>query len=84
LRGAQHAIASGSIDLIQFEFNEMNVMSRVFFKDFYDVLPGYSFYRMVVDGLAPMGGYVARTHEVFVLHNIIAVRDGFAAGASLA
>jgi hypothetical protein len=83
LRGAQHAIAAEAVDVIQFEFNEMNVMSRVFFKDFYDVLPGFSFYRMVVDGLAPLGAYAARTHEIFILQNVIAIRDKFAGGASL-
>jgi len=83
LRGAQRAIASGAIDVVQFEFNEMNVMSRVFFKDFYDVLPGFSFYRMVVDGLAPIGEYAARTHEVFILHNVVAMRAAFAHSASL-
>jgi FkbM family methyltransferase len=84
LRGAQSGIATGAIDIVQFEFNEMNVVSRVFFKDFYDVLPGYSFYRMVVDGLVPIGDYRARTHEMFVLHNVIAIRPGFAAGGLLA
>jgi FkbM family methyltransferase len=83
LRGAQQAIASGAIDVVQFEFNEMNVISRVFFKDFYDVLPGFSFYRMVVDGLAPIGEYATRTHEVFILHNVIAMRPAFASSASL-
>src|SRR4030088_2988751 len=71
LRGAKDAIASGAIDVVQFEFNEMNVMSRVFFKDFYEVLPGYSFYRMVVDGLAPIGGYAPRTHELFILQKVL-------------
>jgi FkbM family methyltransferase len=81
LRGAQQAIASGAIDVVQFEFNEMNVISRVFFKDFYDVLPGFTFYRMVVDGLAPLGAYSARTHEVFILHNVIAMRPAFASAS---
>ncbi len=75
LRGAHRGIIGGQIDLVQFEFNEMNVMSRVFFKDFYDVLPGFSFYRMVVNGLAPMGGYEPRTHELFILQNVVAMRD---------
>jgi len=44
----------------------MNVMSRVFFKDFYAALPGFSFFRMTTDGLAPMGPYQPRTHELFI------------------
>ncbi len=74
LRGASEAIAAGRIDVIQFEFNEMNVVSRVFVRDFYDHLRGYTLYRMVVDGLAPLGPYRARTHELFFLHNLVAVR----------
>lgn len=31
LQGAQQAITAGQIDIIQFEFNEMNIASRVFF-----------------------------------------------------
>jgi FkbM family methyltransferase len=75
LRGAQRAIKSGKVDVVQFEFNEMNVMSRVFFRDFYEALPGFSFYRMVVDGLVPIGAYQPRTHELFILQNVIAIRD---------
>jgi hypothetical protein len=54
----------------------MNVVNRVFLRDFYDELGGYSLYRMVVDGLAPLGPYRARTHELFFGHNILAIRDG--------
>ena len=77
IRGAEQAIRSGAIDIVQFEFNEMNVASRVFFKDFYDALPGFSFHHMVVNGLAPMGDYKPRTHELFILQNVVAIRDGF-------
>jgi len=77
LKGAASAISSRMIDVVQFEFNEMNVISHVFLKDFYDALPGYAFYRMVVDGLAPLGRYQARTHELFFLHNVVAIRGGF-------
>ena len=83
LRGAREAIVSGKVDVVQFEFNEMNVMSRVFFKDFYEALPGYSLYRMVVDGLAPIGAYRPRTHELFVLQNVIAIRDDLEYRAAL-
>jgi FkbM family methyltransferase len=76
IRGASNAIASKRIDIVQFEFNEMNVVNRVFLRDFYDELGGYSLYRMVVDGLAPLGPYRARTHELFFGHNILAIRDG--------
>ena len=34
LLGAKQALQANIIDVIQFEFNEMNVISRVFMKDF--------------------------------------------------
>ncbi len=83
LRGAKHAIMSGKVDVVQFEFNEMNVMSRVFFRDFYEVLPSFTFYRMVTDGLVPIGKYQPRTHELFSLQNIVAIRDNFDFGPGL-
>jgi hypothetical protein len=61
----------------------MNVINRVFLRDFYQVLEGFSFYRMVVDGLAPLGTYRARTHELFFGHNIVAIRDGLSYAADL-
>jgi FkbM family methyltransferase len=83
LKGASKSIAEGKIDVIQFEFNEMNVVSRTFLHDFYEALPRYSFYRMVVDGLAPLGKYRARTHELFFSHNIVAIRDDVAYASKL-
>lgn len=83
IRGAEHAIRSGAIDMVQFEFNEMNVASRVFFKDFYEALPGFTFHHMVVNGLAPMGAYKPRTHELFILQNVVAIREGFEQRAKL-
>jgi FkbM family methyltransferase len=83
LQGASEAIKSGRVDVVQFEFNEMNVMSRVFFKDFYGALPGFSFYHMLVDGLAPIGAYQPRTHELFILQNVIAIRDDLEYQANL-
>ena len=38
LQGAAQMINDGRIGFIQFEFNEMNVMSRCFLRDFYDLL----------------------------------------------
>lgn len=83
LRGARQAIEDGRIDLVQFEFNEMNVVSRVFMRDFYDALPGFLFYRMVVDGLVATGDYQPRTHELFIWHNVVAIRGDFEGRSSL-
>jgi len=77
LRGAQHSLARGVIGIIHFEFNEMNVVSRVFFRDFYECLPNYQFYRMLPDGLVPLGPYNPVLCEIFAYQNVVAVRDDY-------
>ncbi|MCF6407043.1 FkbM family methyltransferase [Chitinophaga filiformis] len=74
LKGARRAIASGIINVIQIEFNEMNVISRTFFKDIIDILPGYDFYRLLPDGLKAMGEYNVAAFEIFAFQNIVAIR----------
>ncbi len=73
LQGANKLIAEQKIDLIQFEFNEMHVYHRVFFKDFIDLLPDYTFYRLGPNGLLPLPKYRPLTHELFAFQNILAV-----------
>ena len=72
LLGAAKLIKSNSIKVIQFEFNEMNVVSRVFLKDFYEVLPNFSFYRLLPNKLLPLGKYDP-INEVFKIQNIVAI-----------
>jgi dynactin complex subunit len=76
LHGAKHAIEQQQIDIIHFEFNEMNVVSRVFFKDFCDILPNYTFYRMLPDGIISLGEYYPLVFEIFAFQNIVAIRKG--------
>lgn len=73
IRGAADALRSEALDIVQFEFNEMNVVSRTFFKDFYDLLPAYSFFRMLPDGLVALEDYAPLTHELFAYQNIAAI-----------
>ncbi|WP_211220669.1 FkbM family methyltransferase [Dyadobacter beijingensis] len=75
LKGASQTIEKGIIDTIQIEFNEMNVVSRTFMKDIVDLLPGYTFYRLLPDGLRPMGAYYVFTYEIFAFQNIVAMRN---------
>lgn len=72
LKGFERFIRAGKVDLIHFEFNEMNVVSRVFFKDFWDFLPDYDFYRMLPDGLVPIKKYSPVSCEIFAYQNIVA------------
>lgn len=72
LKGASTMIGASKIGIIHFEFNEMNVISRVFFRDFYQLLKGYNFFRMRKDGLIPLYDYHPR-HEIFQYQNIVAI-----------
>lgn len=72
LKGFQQFIRNNKVDLIHFEFNEMNIASRVFFKDFWDFLPNYDFYRMLPDGLVPIKNYSPVFCEIFAYQNIVA------------
>jgi FkbM family methyltransferase len=73
LKGASRLLQNRKISLIQFEFNEMNIVSRVFFKDFYDMLfPEYNFFRLLPQGLLPIKQYDSSL-EVFMFQNYLAV-----------
>jgi len=74
LMGATELIKNNKIDVIHFEFNEMNVYSRVFFRDFYELLVNYNFYRMLPDGLIFLGDYNPIHQEIFAYQNIVAIR----------
>ena len=77
LKGGVKAIRAGIFRAIQFEFNEMNVVSRVFFKDFMEVLPQYQFYRMLSGGLQRIDRYSPVRCELFAFQNIVAIlREG--------
>src|SRR5205085_11763068 len=71
LKGARRMIEQKKVNWIHFEFGEGNVFSRVFFKDYYDTLPGYKFFRVTAKGLLPLGSYGPR-HEIFFFQNIAA------------
>lgn len=75
LLGAKQTLARKKIKYIVFEFNEMHAYRRVFLRDFYDLLPGYTFYRLLPDGLGKLGPYRPITHELFAFQNIVAIRE---------
>jgi len=76
LRGGARLLAAGVIDVIQFEFNEMNVVSRVFMRDFVELLPGYEFYRLLPGSALPLGEYTPWLWEIFAFQNVVCVRKG--------
>lgn len=72
LTGSLRMIKEDKIKYIQFEFNEMNIISRVFLRDFYQILPQYDFYRLSETKLIPLGKYNS-SNEIFKFQNILAV-----------
>jgi FkbM family methyltransferase len=74
LRGAEKALADNMIDMVQIEFNEMNTVSRVFFKDFYQLLHNYRCYRLLPDGLLPIPKYRPLMCELFAFQNVLFIR----------
>jgi FkbM family methyltransferase len=72
LEGFKNFINFNRIEFIQFEFNEMNVISRKFFKDFWDLLPNYDFYRLLRGNLIPIKSYDPVTCEIFWFNNMVA------------
>jgi FkbM family methyltransferase len=76
LKGAKGLIEASKIDAIQFEFNEMNVISRTFLFDFMEHLPNYRFYRLLPDSAIRLHPYSPRFMEIFAYQNLVCVRSG--------
>lgn len=73
LTGAIESISAERIKAIQFEFNEMNVSSRTFFRDFWNLLPNYEFYRLLPRGAVKIEQYNPMLCEIFAYQNIVAI-----------
>jgi len=74
LKGSSECLKNNKIDIIHFEFNEMNVVSRIYMKDFFDLLRNFKFYRMLSDGLVPLT-YNPLMCEIFAYQNVVAIRN---------
>jgi FkbM family methyltransferase len=73
LEGLKESINKDMIEIIHFEFNEMNVFSKTFFKDFYDLLNNYRFFRLLPNHLLPLDKYSPLFCEIFAYQNIVAI-----------
>jgi FkbM family methyltransferase len=73
LNGAKELITNMRLSIIQFEFNEMNVVSRVFLRDFRQLLRAYDVFRLLPQGLLPLDNSSVWT-EIFAYQNIVAIR----------
>ena len=75
LRGAKGALDRGAIKVIQFEFIPADIAMRVTMRDFFEILHGYKLFRLCLNGdLMPLRRYDVKRCEIYVTHNIIAVR----------
>ncbi len=74
LKGATALIKKDKIKVIQFEFNEMNIVTKAFLLDFYNILKQYSFYRITPKGLISLGQY-SHDNEIFDFQNIVAIHS---------
>jgi FkbM family methyltransferase len=73
LRGGKNLLKQSKIGVIQFEFNEVNTIKRIFLRDFFDLLAKqYLLYRLDTKKLIPLGNYSIK-HEIFIFQNIIAI-----------
>jgi FkbM family methyltransferase len=73
LRGGGVAISEGRIRAIHFEFNEMNVSSRAYFRDFWKLLDRYRFYRLLPNEMLEIKQYSPLQCEIFAYQNIVAI-----------
>jgi len=74
LNGCQKAISDGAVDIIQFEFNSMNTVNKIFLKDFISLLSNYSLYRLLPNGVIKINVYDPLYWEIFSFQNFVAVR----------
>ena len=72
LQGAPSLLEKNQIGVIQFEFNEMNIISRSFFYDFRKILHNYALFRLLPKGLLSIPESPLLT-ELFGFQNIVAV-----------
>lgn len=76
LRGATGALRRGAIKAIQFEFIPADIAMRVTMRDFFEILHGYKLFRLCLNGeLMPLRRYDVKRCEVYVTHNIVALRE---------
>lgn len=73
IRGSAMALSEKKISCIQFEFNEMNVINRVFLRDIGALLNGYIIYRLLPKGMVTIFEWPLFS-EIFGYQNIVAIR----------
>ena len=74
LTGALESIKNLKVKAIHFEFNEMNIVSKTTFRDFWNILVDYKLYRLLYDGsLLELKEYSTVNCEIYAYQSIIAI-----------
>jgi FkbM family methyltransferase len=73
LQGAEKSLAAGKVKVILFEFNSMNTLRKVFFREFEAILGEYRLYRLLPKGILPLENEEIIFKEIFAFQNILAV-----------
>ena len=74
LRGARDMLRERRIGVVQFEFNTMNRLAKVFVSDFFGLLgDGYRIYRALPFGMIPLDPGATWMNEQFAFQNLVAV-----------
>jgi FkbM family methyltransferase len=74
LRGCVKTLEANKVKAIHFEFNEMNVISRCHFKDFWNILSEkFDLYRLLPNGMIKIKHYSPLYCELFAYQNIVAI-----------
>ena len=75
LKGSAESLRKGIIKAVQFEFTQLNSTSRIFMKDFFDILDEkYTLNRLLPYEFLPLKEYDPIMHENFGYQNIVALR----------
>ena len=75
LKGSKESLRNDIIEAVQFEFTQINSTSRIFMKDFFDILEEkYTINRLLPNELIPLNTYNPTMHEIYAYQNIIALR----------
>jgi len=75
LKGASKMLLNESIQIIQFEFTQINTTTRIYFKDFWEILSdNYNLYRLLPKSLLHIEMYNATMDEIFGYQNYVAIK----------
>ena len=74
LKGSAESLRNKIVHAVQFEFTQLNSTSRIFMKDFFDLLEEqYTLNRLLPNEILPLDGYSPTMHELYGYQNIVAL-----------